>query len=71
MNPPRTVPSSIDNDDIHEDAKEIIERLMGATSESDLRRIVWEAFRDSFMDCNEANQDHKEAIYDVWKWYIR
>lgn len=70
LNPPYTVPGSIGNV-IHPDAREIIERLMGATTESDVRRIIWETFRDLFMDCNDGDQDYKEAIYDVWKWYIR
>ena len=58
----------------HPDTKEIIERLNGATSESDLRRIIWEVFRDMFMGEIVGDRDSKEyqdAVFDVWKYYCR
>ena len=37
-------------DEIHPDATQIIERLKYAVNENDVQGIVWEAFRDLFMD---------------------
>ena len=72
-NPPHTTPDGVD-DSIHADAKEVIERLNSATSESDLRRTIWEAFREMFMGEIVGDSDSKEyqdAVFDVWKYYCR
>ena len=57
-----------------EHASEIAERLMGATSESELRRIVWESFQDLFVDeiaGNRDSEEYRDAVYDAWKYHCR
>ena len=48
-------------------ALELADRLMEVSYESDLRRVVWEVFRDLFM--NET--EYAESEYDAWKHHIR
>ena len=74
LNPPRTVPSSIDDDESLPEALELADRLKEVTHESELRRIVWEAFRGLFMDEIAGDRDsaeYRDAIFDAWKYYVR
>ena len=66
---PLNLPRTVGCDEPLPAASELADRLMGATSESELRRIVWEAFRDLFI-ARDA-EDYREAVYDTWKHHIR
>ena len=68
--------TSVDSgvDDINENAKQIIEKLNSATSESDLRCIIWEVFREMFMDeivGDRDSEEYQDAVFDAWKCYCR
>ena len=73
-NPPRTVPGGVDYDQTSPDAQEIIEKLKDCTRESDLRRIIWEAFLDQFKGEIAGDRDsaeYRDAVFDVWRYYAR
>ena len=75
LNLPRTVSNSrFSYDQVHPGAKELIRKLMKAQTDHDMRTVIWESFRDLFMD--EISEDREsaeyhEAVYDAWKHYIR
>ena len=67
LHPPRTVSNDrFSYDPVHLDALDIIEKLKNCTKESEVRRAIWEAFRDQFM--NEAAEG---CEFDVWRYYCR
>ena len=55
-------------------ALELADRLREVLTESELRRVVWEAFRDQFMDEIAGDRDsseYRDAALDVWRDCIR
>jgi len=74
LNPPRTVPGEFNTDETLPTASELADRLKGVTRESDLRRIIWEAFRDQFIHeiaGDRGADDYRDAAFDAWKYYCR
>ena len=75
LNLPRTVSESrFSYDEIHPDALELIGKLMKAQTDHDLRKIIWESFRDLFMDEIAGDRDggeYRDAVYDAWKYQVR
>jgi hypothetical protein len=75
LNLPRTVSNSrFSYDSIHPDALELVGKLMKAQTDHDLRKIIWESFKDLFMDEIAGDRDsteYREAVFDVWRYYCR
>ena len=70
LNLPRTVSESrFSYDPINPDALAIIEKLKNAGTEGEVREIVWDAFRDLFVDSEDG--DYREAVFDIWRYYCR
>lgn len=73
LNLPRTVSNSrFSYDVVHPDALDLVRKLMHAQTDHDLRKIVWEAFRDQFMDGIAGDRDseeYRDAVYDAWKYH--
>jgi len=72
LNPPRTASESrFSYDPIHPDALAIVEKLKNARTESEVREIVWDSFRDLIMDEIAGDRDYREAVFYAWKWYMK
>lgn len=75
LNLPRTVSQSkFSYDEIHEDALDLIGKLIEAQTDHDVRRIVWEAFQNLFMDeiaGAHGSEEYREAVCDAWKYHSR
>ena len=73
-NPPRTVPGGFNTDETLPSASELAERLKGVTHESELRRIVWEAFLEQFkgeIAGGRNSDEYRDAVFDCFKHYAR
>lgn len=76
LNLPKTLATSrFSYDETLPAAQELADRLLGAAYESELQRIVWEAFRDLFIvdevSGDRYSEEYRDAVYDAWRDCIR
>ena len=71
LNLPKTVSKSrFTYDEIHEDAKEIIDRLLNSETEGAVRQVIFEYFGKYFGAdiCGEEWDEVKDGVLDLWRY---